>query len=213
MTDSSGTRVTLHELDDETAGLVHTSAVVAVGDELAVRSALASAVGLVRPSWIDELLLQTYLFAGFPRALNAAREWRRISGVAALDDRESGDADYAMWQQRGEATCATVYGSSYEQLRVNIRHLHPTLDSWMIVEGYGKVLSRPQLDLGRRELCIIGVCAASRQDRQLHSHLHGALHAGVAATVVTGVLALIAPLVSTTDAARYSALWSRVQGK
>ena len=27
--------------------------------------------------WVEELMLQSYLFAGFPRALNAAREWRR----------------------------------------------------------------------------------------------------------------------------------------
>ena len=29
--------------------------------------------------WIEELLLQTYLFAGFPRALNGMREWRRLA--------------------------------------------------------------------------------------------------------------------------------------
>ena len=50
----------------------------------------------------------------------------------------------------------------------------------MIVEGYGKVLSRPGLDLARRELCIVAACAASRQERQLHSHLHGARNVGVA---------------------------------
>ena len=33
--------------------------------------------------WVEEVILQSYLFAGFPRALNAAREWRRVSGVAA----------------------------------------------------------------------------------------------------------------------------------
>jgi 4-carboxymuconolactone decarboxylase len=74
-----------------------------------------------------------------------------------------------------------VYGEMYERLRVNIRGLHPELDEWMIVEGYGKVLSRPGLDLARRELCIVAACAATKQDRQLHSHLHGALNVGVAA--------------------------------
>ena len=62
----------------------------------------------------------------------------------------------------------------YDRLRENIRHLHPLLDDWMIDEGYGKVLSRPGLDLPRRELCIVAACAATGQDRQLHSHLHGA---------------------------------------
>ena len=37
-------------------------------------------------AWVEELLLQTYLFAGFPRALNATREWRRVVPVSAPDD-------------------------------------------------------------------------------------------------------------------------------
>ena len=55
----------------------------------------------------------------------------------------------------------------------------------MITEGYGKVLSRPGLDLERRELCIVAACAATEQDRQLHSHLHGALNVGVAPDAIS----------------------------
>jgi alkylhydroperoxidase/carboxymuconolactone decarboxylase family protein YurZ len=60
-----------------------------------------------------------------------------------------------------------VYGGMYERLRANVRELHPSLDAWMIVEGYGKVLSRPGLDLARRELCIVSACAAAEQDRDV----------------------------------------------
>jgi 4-carboxymuconolactone decarboxylase len=76
----------------------------------------------------------------------------------------------------------------YERLRDNVRALHPALDEWMILEGYGKVLSRPGLDLPRRELCIVAACAATGQERQLHSHLHGARNAGVAEVVVRAAL-------------------------
>jgi 4-carboxymuconolactone decarboxylase len=101
----------------------------------------------------------------------------------------------------------------YERLRMNIRTLHPELDEWMIVEGYGKVLSRSGLDLARRELCIVAACAASRQDRQLHSHLHGALNVGVAAGVVTEALDALAELVPTEGLASARLLWRRVQGQ
>lgn len=205
--------VMLHSLDDETALLVRTSAVIASGDEPAMRAALVAAHGVVRTEWVEELLLQTYLFAGFPRALNASREWRRISGhLAPLDD-EGAIYDQAAWAARGAVTCATVYGSFYERLRVNIRHLHPALDTWMIVEGYGKVLGRPQLDLARRELCVVAACAVTRQDRQLHSHLHGALHAGASIAVVSATLVTIADLLAPEGARRFAALWARVQGK
>ncbi len=200
-------------LDAETLLLVRTGALISGGDEPAMRAALSAANGVVRPEWIEELLLQTYLFAGFPRALNATREWRRISGRVAPADDEGERYDETAWTARGEDTCAIVYGPSYEALRRNIRALHPALDAWMIVEGYGKVLGRPQLDLARRELCVVAACAVARQDRQLHSHLRGALNAGASASVVSAALATIADLLTADDAARYAALWARVQGK
>lgn len=213
MTTSDGVPAMLQELDHETAVLVRAGAILTAGDEPAVRAALLAAHDAVRPEWVEELVLQTYLFAGFPRALNAAREWRRISGRAAPAHDEDALAGQSGWAARGEATCATVYGRFYERLRVNIRALHPALDSWMIVEGYGKVLGRPQLDLGRRELCIVAACAAARQDRQLHSHLHGALHAGVPTGVISAVLESLGDLLSEDDVRRYAGLWARVQGK
>jgi 4-carboxymuconolactone decarboxylase len=83
----------------------------------------------------------------------------------------------------------------------------------MITEGYGKVLSRPGLDLPRRELCVIAACAAAGQARQLHSHLRGAQNVGAPPEWVTDTLDALAGVVSPAaiDAARM--LWARVQGK
>jgi 4-carboxymuconolactone decarboxylase len=200
-------------LDAPTVQLVRLAAVLAGGGEPAVREALARAAAGVEPTWVEEVILQTYLFAGFPRALNAAREWRRISGREAPATDEGTTFDAAALQARGEATCSLVYGPFYERLRHNIRALHPALDSWMIVEGYGKVLGRPALDLARRELCVVAACAIARQDRQLHSHLHGALHAGASPAQVDAALLAIADLLAPDDVKRYVGLWARVQGK
>lgn len=180
---------TVDVLDDELRALVRLAGAVAGADEAQMRGAVAEAVRYVRPAWAEEVILQSYLFAGFPRALNAAREWRRTSGrPAPLSDTDESYHAHPQWQSRGEATCATVYGRFYDALRRNIRDLHPALDSWMIVEGYGKVLARPQLDLRRRELCVVSACAAARQPRQLHSHLHGALHAGATVSELRAVV-------------------------
>lgn len=200
-------------LDEETAALVYLAAVLAGGSEAQMRTALTDAVGTVRTVWVEEVILQTYLFAGFPRALNSAREWRRISGTKApLRDPFAVD-DPQERQAKGEATCATVYGRFYDRLRVNIHDLHPALDRWMVEEGYGKVLSRSPLDLARRELCVVAACAIAKQDRQLHSHLHGALHAGASETTVSAALDVVAPLLDSDDVRRYQGLWARVLGK
>jgi 4-carboxymuconolactone decarboxylase len=207
------TAIILESIDGETRALIRLAALLASGSEAEMRVALTQANGVVRATWVEEVILQTYLFAGFPRALNAAREWRRISGLRAPSSDESSQFDTNVWTARGEATCATVYGEFYDPLRVNIRGLHPALDAWMIVDGYGKVLGRPMLDLARRELCVVATCAVARQDRQLHSHLHGAINAGASAAAVSESLALVADLLSSEDLRRYQGLWARVQGK
>ena len=201
---------TLRALDDATRSLIRLAAVVSGGTEQAIREAMAVAHGEVPSVWVEELLLQSYLFAGFPRALNAMREWRRYEPEIATSPNPS-DPDST--RDDGEATCSAVYGSMYERLRQNIRALHPLLDDWMITEGYGKVLSRPALDLGRRELCIVAACAASGQDRQLHSHLHGAVNVGVAPSVIDQSLDALADILGGERARAVGLLWARVKGK
>lgn len=198
---------TLTRLEDATRALVRLSAILAAGGEPEVRSALAAAARVTPHSWIEELLLQTYLFAGFPRALNGMREWRRIAPAPAADTLAPVEGDVT---RRGESVCAQVYGEMYERLRHNVSDLHPLLDAWMISEGYGKVLSRPALDLGRRELCIVAACAASGQDRQLQSHLHGARNVGVPDAVVADALAALDGVIAAPLLARASRLWVKV---
>lgn len=208
MTRSGTSGATLSHLDDATRSLVRLAAALAAGTEADVRRQLQHASTATPPVWIEELILQTYLFAGFPRALNAMREWRRLHPAAAAP--ASAVSDTAA-RTRGESTCATVYGSMYDKLRVNIRALHPLLDEWMILEGYGKVLGRPDLDLARRELCIVAACAAAGQDRQLQSHLHGALNAGISSEVVSSALGALEGVLSPQLHTRALDLWQRIR--
>lgn len=216
-------------LDTAIAALVRLSARIARGGEEAMRQGCIECVKANVPvQWVEELLLQSYLFCGFPRTLNATREWRRISGVAApaaarapaapsapsaaAEPTDSG-ARYEQWRAQGEATCAIVYGEFFTKLRHNIVALHPELDEWMIVEGYGKILSRPGLALTLRELCIVAACVAGSQDRQLHSHLHGSLNAGVPVHELRSSLDALRGVVADDDITRALLLLERVVGK
>jgi 4-carboxymuconolactone decarboxylase len=211
MTTAAPGQATLASLDEATRQLVRLAAIVASGDELTIRAALAQSIERVPEVWVEELILQSYLFSGFPRSLNAMREWRRLTGEQTAPHVDEGDQE--LWRRRGEATCRLVYGEMYERLRVNIRGLHPELDEWMIVEGYGKVLSRPGLDLARRELCIVAACAASKQDRQLHSHLHGAINVGVAPQALSDAIESLRDTISERAVRNAKMLWRRVQGQ
>ncbi len=198
-------------LDNDVRLLVRLAAATAGADEPTTRRVIEEIVGLASAESVDEVILQSYLFAGFPRALNAARMWRAASGVPAPSSDDSASPRHAAeWERDGEATCAIVYGRSYEMLRRNVRELHPALDAWMISDGYGKVLSRPGLDLKTRELCIVAACAAAGQQRQLRSHLHGALNSGATPDEIVATLDALSDLVGDGDAARYRALLDRV---
>ena len=124
------------------------------------------------------------------------------------------DADYtrvAEWTRRGEVTCEVVYGANYRRLRANVKDLHPALDAWMITEGYGRTMSRPGLDLMRRELCVVAQTAVLETPRQLHSHLRGALHAGASFQQVDGALGVVNPLLSYDQWKKIKELWQSVR--
>jgi L-asparaginase II/alkylhydroperoxidase/carboxymuconolactone decarboxylase family protein YurZ len=139
---------------------------------------------------VEEALVQSYLFLGYPSALEALARWRRVRrrpAVGAVNEVPE------CWAERGPEVCNQVYGAQYAELRKNIAALHPDLDRWMVVEGYGKVLGRPGLPLRDRELLIAAVLAVQDAPRQLHSHLRGALRTGVTVAEVEELLDEIDP--------------------
>lgn len=207
-------RASWSPIDGKVTALVRLAATISAGSEEDVRRACTACVETDVPvAWVEEAILQSYLFAGFPRTLNATREWRRISGVEAPATEELPAPDLERWRQQGEATCGIVYGKFYEKLRHNIKVLHPALDEWMIVEGYGKILSRPGLELRLRELCIVASCVAAGQERQLHSHLHGALNTESTAAEVGATIDALHGLVPAANLERARLLFARVLGK
>jgi 4-carboxymuconolactone decarboxylase len=83
----------------------------------------------------------------------------------------------------------------------------------MVVEGYGKVLGRPGLDLATRELCIIALLVVLNAPRQLYSHLRGALNAGAHPSEVEAALDLACASADEESAGQARGVWERVKGR
>jgi 4-carboxymuconolactone decarboxylase len=197
----------LQHLDTETRALLACAGAVALGGQPALEAACRACKAAGIPSlWVDELLLQSVLIVGWPRALNGFAEWRRLEAPAA----ESAE-DATVWRARGEAICREIYGKNYTRLRENIRALHPALDGLMVTEGYGRIIGRPGLDLARRELCVVVQVALQGAERQLHSHLLGALNAGASVAAVSEALELAGPLLGPRERTLARSLWERVR--
>jgi 4-carboxymuconolactone decarboxylase len=200
-------------LDPITRDLVRFAAAIAQGYEPELReSAELLRSAQVPAGWIDELLLQSILMVGYPRALIALTVWRKLSGLPPPDaDLDQDYSHAAEWTRRGEEVCAVVYGENYRKLRESVRALHPAVDSWMITEGYGRTLARPGLDLRRRELCTVAQTAVLEAPRQLHSHLRGALNAGATFGQIEGTLSIVNPLLSFDQWKKIKQLWRTVR--
>jgi 4-carboxymuconolactone decarboxylase len=162
--------------------LVRVAAALGTRRQEPLREALQGAARSATPAAVEEVLLQSHLFVGFPDALEAMVLWREVGGSPAPAPYPE---EAELWAARGPSVCARVYGANYGKLRRNVTALHPDLDRWMVEGGYGRVIGRPGLDLATRELCIAALLVAWRAPRQLHSHLRGSLNAGAEAGEVS----------------------------
>lgn len=195
---------------DDVRALVALSATVAQQDPELLETALAEAGQRAPAEHVEEVLLQSYLFVGFPAAIQAIGRWREMSGRPAPPPAVE---DQVEWTSRGEEVCRKVYGAQYERLRENVRALHPDLERWMLVEGYGKVLGRPGVPLVTRELCNVALLAVQRVPQQLYSHLRGALQLGAPEADVEEALAVAGAVSGAERATLASKVWQSVRAR
>lgn len=162
------------------------------------------------PAAAEEVLLQSYLFLGYPVALNSLGLWRRRSGRPPPEPTE---AEVSAWEERGEEVCRKVYGHQYEALQEVMNGIHPDLARWAVSEGYGKVLGRPGLELPVRELCVAAMLSGIDATRQLHAHLRGCLNVGVDPAVVSAMLKEIEPIIGLARSGAAGRIWQRVRSR
>src|SRR5450759_183948 len=118
MTTGAKARTSVAPLQAGLRKLVRIAGAIAGSPEGQMRAVMSEAIDEVDPVSVEEIILQSYLFAGFPRTLNAMRAWRSVSErlAPAVDIEASGAGaeasagDLETWRRRGEETCAIVYG-------------------------------------------------------------------------------------------------------
>ncbi len=133
---------------------------------------------------IREAVLQSHLFAGFPRALHALEILDEVllqRGVteAPAKDRIPPRVSVRAWlRRRGRELFREVYREDAELVIDRIAAFHPDFMDWILEDAYGKVLARPFLDLKTREILAVAMLTALDLPRQLTPHLRAALRAG-----------------------------------
>src|ERR1700682_3987607 len=109
MTTGAEARASLAPIEAGLRHLVRIAGAIGGLPEGQVRSLMAEAVDEVVPGSVEATTLQSYLFAGFPRTLNAMRMWRVVSERPAPEsDPEAAAEDFDLWRAPAWATAALV---------------------------------------------------------------------------------------------------------
>jgi len=164
-----------------------------------------------------EVLLQGYLFCGYPRAIESFFCLQEALGDR--DDLDPGDREPVellaseRLLERGGETHKTVHGRNFEKMRNKISALSPDLAYLMIAEGYGHILCRPDLDLRTRELAVVASISAVGSYRQLNSHIRGCRNVGcedveIYESIITGLLWMPAERISES-----LGIWSEITSR
>lgn len=144
---------------------------------------------------VYEALLQLHLFAGYPCSLTAltilSSEYQLLSpksSLAELIDNEP--FHYQTYKDRGLQTCELVYTNTFAPLMAKLKETSPQLQEWMLIDGYGKTLSRSGLTLQEREILVVTVLLVQGWKKQLYSHLRGSKNVGCSQTVLMELLSI-----------------------
>src|SRR5690349_5030351 len=104
------------------AALLRLSAALGTRHAAAIRAEMEVARTEADAVAVEEVILQSHLFVGFPDALNALAAWREVGGLPAPEPVGEDPAD---WEWRGERVCSTVYGAHNAKLGADRRGLNP----------------------------------------------------------------------------------------
>lgn len=139
-----------------------------------------------------EVALQAHLFCGFPRTLAALEVLARAGGLGPVPlDEPLGREPATTTEPRGAALFDRIYAEASGPVRASLAAYHPDLAHWIADHAYGRVLSRPGLDAGTRELCAVAALAITGHERQLAGHARGAVRCGASAADVAATLTLV----------------------
>ena len=138
---------------------------------------------------VRETLLQVFLFAGFPRTVNALDALERALGPRPPDRAARGGA--ALHRRRGLALFRRVYGPDAGRVLGEVGRRHPEFRDWIVADAYGKVLSRPGLSAAERECLAVALLAVLDLPRQQVAHVRGALRCGASPAEVRAALAAV----------------------
>jgi alkylhydroperoxidase/carboxymuconolactone decarboxylase family protein YurZ len=159
------------------------SAAIAAGDNRALKILFPMAIkDKVARKTIREIILQSHLFVGYPAMIEAARIFAPFHPVKKITGKivaPYSPAEIKRWHREGSDKIRRLYGTQFPQLVSYINSFSPQILTWMVIDGYGRVLSRPGASFRLRELSTVATLTVTGYENQLLAHIRGTVNIGV----------------------------------
>lgn len=179
----------LINLPKEILILTEVSAAIASDDFILIENKIKKYKKNLMPAIkLYECILQSYLFCGFPAAIESLKIFKKYFSDFVLP---KSNYNLAKFRNSGKINCKLIYKKNYKKLIENMNYFSPDLKEWMIIEGYGKVLNRKRLSLLEREYVNVSILCTRLYVNQLHSHMKGCIHLGANIDDLTELLMTI----------------------
>ena len=175
--------------------LAHAASCIRRNEATEALYARARALG-VAPERLVETALLVVAYAGFPSAIEGFGALHRSgalqgwSGSIEVGPPPAPDDLAAI----GRATFEAVYAESTGPVLAELDGLLPGFSELVLGQVYGRLIARPVLTLGERELLAVAGLSAMALPRPLESHIRGALRNGYEPVDVEDILLSTLPL-------------------
>jgi alkylhydroperoxidase/carboxymuconolactone decarboxylase family protein YurZ len=143
---------------------------LAAPERLDPRIALERALGRCPLAEVEETILQSIPYSGFPAAVESLGWLRELHPDADSYPRNATKQPESFFQK--------IYGESEKKIRSSLRDRHEDLERWIIEFAYGTVMESSWLSSDAIEALAVSSLIGQARLRPLHSHLRGALRTG-----------------------------------
>jgi 4-carboxymuconolactone decarboxylase len=167
----------------------------------------------IRP--IYEILLQGYLFCGYPRAIESFYCLNQVLTKKKLllpGDLPTPQIEPSFALKTGKKVAGRINKDKFAKIYTKINELSPDLGYLMLVEGYGNILCRNGVDIKTRELAVVSSLSASGAVRQLNSHIRGAMNVGCTKGQIMEAILTGLPWIGKRKIFNSLSIWSEITG-
>jgi 4-carboxymuconolactone decarboxylase len=164
------------------------SAAIAAGDNNALKILFPMAIkDKVARKTIREIILQSHLFVGYPAMIEAARLFASFHSAKKSSTKSPAPystAEIARWHREGSDKIRRLYGAQFPPLVSYVNSFSPQILTWMVNDGYGRVLSRPGASFRLRELSTVATLTVTGYENQLLAHIRGTVNIGIEPSLI-----------------------------